>query len=285
MSIFLASAPTTFGIAVYPPGATFGPRHLRDWELVWLIEGDALYERDGEVHAAREGSMVLCRPGATDSFYWDTKRRTRHGYFHFLIDQAPATWPAPETWPLVRATDENDILRPLFRHLLTWAAQGDKTACQISLMHIIAAFVTGETSIGEVSGRALPEPVMRALQFIQERLENAPEQKIELPGIARAACVTPEHLCRLFKAEGQPSPVETVRLLRLDRAMTLLARSNYSVAEIACLCGFADAFHFSRRFKEVYGESPSQLRRAVQNGATPPLSPLTRTVHTSISDR
>ncbi len=281
----MVSPPTTFGIAVYPAGATFGPRHLRDWELVWLIEGDAQYECNGVVCEACEGSMVLCRLGARDFFRWDTKRRTRHGYFHFLIQQTPNLWPAPENWPSVRATEENDILRPLFRHLLRWAASGDQTACQIALAHLIAAFVTGESAIGEVNGRQLSDPVTRALQFMRTRLENAPEHKIDLPEIARAACVTPEHLCRLFKAEGQKSPAETVRLLRLDRAMTLLARSNYSIAEIARLCGFADAFHFSRRFKEVYGQSPSQLRRAVQNGATPPLSPLTRTLRASISDR
>jgi transcriptional regulator GlxA family with amidase domain len=75
-----------------------------------------------------------------------------------------------------------------------------------------------------------------------------------------------------------------VRLARLDRAATLLARSNYSVAEIARMCGFGDAFHFSRRFKAAYGQSPLQMRRALQNGATPPLSPLTRTFRASISD-
>lgn len=145
----------------------------------------------------------------------------------------------------------------------------------------MAAFVSGQSAVGALKGRILPEPVERALQFIQSSLENAPDVSLSLAEIAEAACVTPEHLCRLFKAEGQASPVETLRLMRLDRAMTLLSRSNYSIAEIARLCGFADAFHFSRRFKETYGQSPSELRRNVQSGATPPLSPLVRA---SISD-
>jgi transcriptional regulator GlxA family with amidase domain len=145
----------------------------------------------------------------------------------------------------------------------------------------VAAFVSGQSAVGALKGRILPEPVERALQFIQSSLENAPDVSLSLAEIAEAACVTPEHLCRLFKAEGQASPVETLRLMRLDRAMTLLSRSNYSIAEIARLCGFADAFHFSRRFKETYGQSPSELRRNVQSGATPPLSPLVRA---SISD-
>lgn len=277
----LVSAPTHFGVATYPAGASFGPRRLRDWELVWLIEGDAVYEQDGHKTPAPEGSILLCRPHATDFFQWDTQKRTRHGFFHFLIHQTPTSWPTPESWPLVRETSESDILRPLFRHLLTWAGHGDEPACQIALAHLIATFVTGQSAIGALKGHVLAEPVERALQFIQSSLENAPDVNLSLAEIAEAAHVTPEHLCRLFKTEGQASPVETLRLMRLDRAVTLLSRSNYSIAEIARLCGFADAFHFSRRFKETYGQSPSQLRRNVQNGATPPLSPLVRA---SISD-
>ena len=29
------------GIAGYPPGATFGPRLLYDFEFIWIIEGSA----------------------------------------------------------------------------------------------------------------------------------------------------------------------------------------------------------------------------------------------------
>jgi transcriptional regulator GlxA family with amidase domain len=184
----------------------------------------------------------------------------------------------------VRATDENDILRPLFRHLLTWAGKGDATAIQIALAHLVAAFVIGESAIAAVPSQSVPDPVARALDWMQTRLEDDPAAAISLHELSRAACVTPEHLCRLFKAAGQAAPVETVRLARLDRAATLLARSNYSVAEIAQMCGFGDMFHFSRRFKAVYGQSPLQMRRAVQNGATPPLPRLLRTFRTSISD-
>ena len=64
--------------------------------------------------------------------------------------------------------------------------------------------------------------------------------------------------------------METVRLARLDRAATLLARSNYSIGEIAAMCGFASPFHFSRRFKESYGEPPRALRDRVRAGAVSP---------------
>jgi AraC-like DNA-binding protein len=263
-----------WGIATYPAGATFGPRRMTDWEFVWLIEGDAEYSWGTQTVGAPENSIVLCRPGATDLFKWDTRRRTRHGFFHFDVEPWPQGWPPSDDWPLVRLPGADDIMPVLFRHILTWSGHGNALHRNIAIMHLLMTFWSGETTTRDAVPDALPEAVQRALRFIAQHMEEKPEVPLPLPEIARAACVSPEHLCRVMKSATGHSPLETVRLARLDRAVTLLARSNYSVSEIATLCGFASAFHFSRRFKETYGQSPRAARHAVRNGATPPLSRL-----------
>lgn len=268
--------PQTYGVATYPPGATFGPRPLRDWEFVWVIEGDARYRWNRDLVAAPEGSVVLCRPPATDFFFWDEKKRTRHGFFHFDLQGVPAAWPDVSQWPLVRLPEEGDILRPLFRHLLTWIGRGDALQCQLTMANLLAAFLSGDTALGDVPHEALPPPVERAWNYVHARLEDEPHADIPLAVLADVACVTPPYLCRLFKTATGWSPGEMVRLARLDHAAVLLARSNYSVGEIALLCGFASPFHFSRRFKAAFGHSPTDLRRAILAGAAPPTSRLLR---------
>ncbi len=268
--------PTAYGVATYPPGATFGPRKMRDFEFVWVIEGEVEY-RWGTRHVdVPPGSVVLCRPGAVDFFRWDPHRRTRHGYFHFDILTAPRDWPAAERWPLVRNTAESGILPPLFRHLLTWAGRGDALQCRLTMATLLRAFLTGETAMGDVPHEALPEAVERVYAYLHTRLEDDPAVVLDLAELANVACVTPEHLCRLFTAATGRSPMETVRLARLDRAAVLLARSNYAVSDIAALHGFASPFHFSRRFREAFGRSPRALRQAIRSGATPPTPRLLR---------
>ncbi len=272
-----------FAVATYPPGASYGPRILRNWEFVWMLEGDAVYRRADQSVDAPVGSLVLCRPGATDFFRWDPGRSTRHAYFHFELNgQFPSAWPAQEDWPQVRTpSDETDLLRPLFRNLMTWGNQGDPIQRQFIALGLLAAFITGESESGtlrDLSRPRLPEPVERALAFIASQLDTAPGVPLSLGEIAESAFVTPEHLCRLFKSATGSSPSETVRRARLDRSVTLLCRSNYTVAEIASLCGFASPFHFSRRFKEEFGRSPRALREAVASGEiTAPLSRHTQT--------
>jgi len=254
-----------FHVATYPPGATYGPRQMHNWEFVWMLEGDASYTRDGESVAAPEGSIVLCRPGAQDAFRWDPARRTRHAYFHFeLTGDSPPEWPPQAAWPVVRlpaSGDTGHTLIALFRQLLSHGHHGDSLQIRLTALTLLATFVRA----GAPDTRAeppLPEAVSLIQTYIIQRLDQDPTTPISLTEMAAAACISPQYLCRLFRAATGRTPAETVILQRLERARTLLLRSNYTVAEIAELSGFASPFHFSRRFKDIYGLSPRGLRQS-----------------------
>jgi AraC-like DNA-binding protein len=264
------SPPTYHGFAIYPPGATYGPRLLKDYEFVWMIEGDAEYTWNQTHVTAPAGSILLCRPGATDFFRWDRTGRTRHGYIHFNIEALPEDWPPPQEWPLVRQMPEDDIVRPLMRHLLTWTQKADPRQSRLAVAYLLSVFVSGQTGTGRIAGATWPQAVERACAFLYHVLEQEPARPIRLADLAAAAHVSPEHLCRLFGATLGYSPIEVVRLARLEYAAGLLARTNYSVTEISALCGFATPYHFSRLFRKAYGQPPTLFREAVLAGLQPP---------------
>lgn len=269
-------------IAIYPPGATFGPRQMRDFEFVWLLEGDAEYSFEvwDESHsvALPQGTLLLCQPGRRDHFIWDKTRRTRHGFFHFELMERRAPWPEPDSWPATRPLIEGDLLSTLTKQLVNWSASGFGPQRDLMASLLLAAFITGETQAGEVPHQRPPDAVERALAYIYARLEEDAAAPLTLEAIARAAYVTPEHLCRVFKSATGHSPLETVRLARLDRAALLLSRSNFPVAEVAHLTGFASPFHFSRAFKAAYGLSPRELQQSVAAGNATPLPKLLTTL-------
>lgn len=262
------SAPRSGGVALYPPGATFGPRRMREWEFVWMMQGDARYRRNEQEAEAPEGSVVLCRPDATDWFEWDTRRETRHAYFHFDVASLPAVWRCVE-WPLARTDAPGDLLIPMFRFLAARINRVDETQAKLTIGAMLAAFLTGDRSTELAGQRAHTTTVTMACDFIRRSLEGDATQPLTLGQVAAAVSVTPEHLCRVFQASVGVSPAKFVRLARLERAASLLAHSNYTITQIAEMCGFASPFHFSRRFKEAYGVAPSHVRDQIRLGAMP----------------
>ncbi|HEX8833018.1 MAG TPA: AraC family transcriptional regulator [Abditibacteriaceae bacterium] len=263
----------------YPAGATYGPRRLLDYEFVWITEGNAEYEHDGETTAAPAGSVILCRKDTVDGFRWDPVRRTRHAFFHFQIHSLPAAWPEPASWPVVRLPHDGDILRPMFEHLLHHGQVGSEFHQRLSIAHLLSAYITTKPDTAAHSNDAWPEAVARAWNYFHHQLEENPAAPIDLAALSKVACVTPEHLCRLFQSTVGFSPLESVRLARLDHAVRLLSRTNYSIAEVARICGFGSPFHFSRSFSAAFGCPPRELRARIRQGEMPPAPRIALSFH------
>jgi AraC-like DNA-binding protein len=267
------------GIADYPPGGVFGPRTLRDWEFVWIIEGQAAWEVDGASHPCPSGSIVLARPGQRDRFVWDAQRPTRHGFVHFSMRDAGLG----RGLPLLRPPGGGSgIVRPLLLHLLwlldarpsTWEALADGALGQaLDVWRADADMVAGE------GGGAMHPLIERVLAHVAQAWRDGRWRPLPLGRLAQAAGVTPAWLIRLFVREVGASPIEALRLLRLDRAAQLLARGEMPVAEVASRSGFADPFHFSRAFRTAYGRSPRAFRGHVAEGGDMPAAPLVRVRH------
>lgn len=282
MSVQILSEYLHGGLVTYPPGTTFGPRVLRDFEIVWIIEGEVVYHYNGQSVETPPGSIVLCQPGFRDAFTWDVTRPTRHGFAHFAIDEPPEDLGPVDQWPVHRMMPDSDICRPLFRYLL--ATLRPVIAPRIrpdpmilrALETMLSAFITGRVEQVYEHDQAYPDPVTRALDMIQQTVARDAAANVSLDDLAAAASVSPEHLCRLFRQTLDVAPMEALRLARLDLAMQLLGRTNLNIEQIADRTGFASPYHFSRRFKDAFGNPPSTWRKRLAEGFAPPASKLLR---------
>lgn len=273
------------GVAVYPPGATFGPRRLEDFEFVWLLQGTAEWRYDLGSIALGLDSLLLGRPGIQDSFIWDRTRPTRHAYLHFeLVGQLPQL-PDPSRWPLVRTLPGDDPLRPLLRYLLDLSQDRSGTHQRITqevLRLLLILFVQGP--LPDRDDELVPAHLDTLLDFVRAAWSPpAPTRALSLRDLAAGACISTGYLSRLFHRHCGIGPVAAFELLRLARAATLLVRSNLSVAAVAQDCGFANPYHFSRRFHRVYGQPPGRYRHA--SPRVQPTEPLAQAGLLALSDR
>lgn len=271
----------TGGIAYYQPGDVLPRRTLRDFEFVWIIAGDIVWHCDGKEHQVGPDSVILCRPGMSDSFTWDTRSRTRHAFFHFNLQHLTADWPAPETWPIIAAMPADDPVRPMFRHILSrWCHRDDRSVQTPppAIARLVLAMIDCYLSLGEVgrrtASRQLPEPVQRVIDAVFAKLMRGRHEPMTLDQLAKVAKVSPGHLTRLFRQSLGVTPVKAVQYMRLQQAMTLLERSHLNVSQVADRCGFATPYHFSRVFTEAYNIPPSRIRARLADGQPRPPSPL-----------
>lgn len=61
------------------------------------------------------------------------------------------------------------------------------------------------------------------------------------------------------------TPSQLILAMKMREARRLLKSGECRVADVADRLGFANPFHFSRRFKSFYRVSPSELRQASEN--------------------
>jgi AraC-like DNA-binding protein len=245
-------------------------RALDNWELVWIIRGRATLTGRPCLELP-VGHLLLLPPQHPHGFDWNPRGITEHGYVHFDLEAVPG---APDVLgraerarglpdvggPVQIAMDEP--LSALCAYLQwlgssqldDWQGPVAVTIGQI-LQHMIAL-----PRPADPTRDALPVPVMDAVQHLRHVWVSPPLRRVSLAELSAVAVVSPAHLNRLFNATFELSVATALEQVRCLRAATLLERTDMSTAEIARQCGFADASHFSHRFREITGSPPRAVR-------------------------
>lgn len=115
-----------------------------------------------------------------------------------------------------------------------------------------------------------PEPQSRPpawLSRVEELLRERNADRIGVGELADAVGVHPAHVARVFRARHGISVGEYARRLRLERAATLVARTDTPLAVVARQAGFADQSHFTRVFKQRVGVTPARYRAETRRAA------------------
>ena len=109
--------------------------------------------------------------------------------------------------------------------------------------------------------------VQSRLGFANEKLiaavsmmEDASEDPRPVHRIAADVELSPRQLERLFAKYLRTTPARYYLDLRLARARMLLLETTRPILDVAVACGFASASHFSRCYRALYGQRPSDER-------------------------
>jgi AraC-like DNA-binding protein len=259
-----------FGEVLYAPGGVCGPRFQRDYQLVVLHRGELDLHLDGKRIRIAAPQGILLSPRHREHFVFSPNHETHH------------------SWCSIDAGAVPERLRRLFRlsckptlvnshtHLLMelgkaiyFSGQPDLDIENSFYLNLGLALLTGHTLHFQTDiGVATPgeQALSCAKQFILKEFGRS----LTLEDLTTAANVSKPQLMKLFRNFIGTSPIQYLYEQRLCAAAEKLAHTGLPIKEIAQNCGFANEFHFSRKFKDVYGKNPRAWRLQEWSGTEKP---------------
>ena len=98
----------------------------------------------------------------------------------------------------------------------------------------------------------------RALRLIADGSMD----ELGVRGLARVLRITPRHLHRELVARVGAGPLQLARTRRAQTARLLIDRTAMPLTEVAMAAGYASIRQFNASVREVFGQTPSGLRRS-----------------------
>lgn len=254
---------TVIGDILYAPGGACGPRIQHDYQLVVIHQGSLDLTLDDETIQIAEGQGILLSPGHREYFAFSDDQETHHSWCAIHpralsqeVKQQFRTFRGPIPFAGRMQTLLEMSRRPQFTSVPEEPLQaGFYLGLGLALMCDFASAVKE----GRRSNSATEEVLAKMEKFIWNELASP----VSLHDIARAVGVSRQHLLKVCRTHKKPTPMTQLYAARLEAATDLLRRTGLPMGVVAEKCGFISMFHFSRKFKEAYGESPAAWRRAL----------------------
>lgn len=188
--------------------------------------------------------ISYCCPESMEQLYFHVTLTNLEGFD--ILTNIPKVCQLPCSWELLHklkqlyvSQDYCDLLE--FKNLVTKNV--------IDCLH--------STKMSPITTKSYSQEVLQAISYVQ----NNVNLQLTTNQIAQAVFTSPNRLHKIFKAETGMTIGAYLDRLVLFRATQLLKDPKLPIGEISRQLGFCDQYYFSRRFKNQFGQTPSEFRK------------------------
>ncbi|RPD41177.1 chromate resistance protein ChrB domain-containing protein [Chitinophaga barathri] len=180
---------------------------------------------------------------------------------HDISAQASGLW-AISAGLAYNHKDDHDLLEKgmlIYDALYSWAAhlQQEKHTQQ-PFEHLLLEVFNRFIRSRQEGGKRMPAWAKELKEMIQDHIDT----NLSLKELSKDLDINPSYLSREFsKHFDNLSFGDYIRKQRIEKAIQLMADPSYSLTDIGYLTGFSDQSHFTRIFKKITGDNPSQYRK------------------------
>ncbi|KQU92970.1 helix-turn-helix domain-containing protein [Devosia sp. Root105] len=239
------------------------PDGVGDWLLILTITGAGRFGHVGGELISGPGDWVLIRPGTLHDYAvapaaagWELLWVHFHPRAHWLewLD-----WPAIAPGLMLLRPDPPKAAERF--HEVHRLLHGDLRQREAFAMHALEGLLLECDLMNPLAATSHYDArVRRAMDYLDGNLAS----KVLLDDVAAAVGLSSSRLAHLFTAETGQSVQRYLEMRRMQRASELLARTGFSVLQIAETVGFDSQFYFSQRFKRWTRQSPLAFRQSLR---------------------
>jgi len=264
--------------------------NTHDYYEVSLLVGESTVQFAGQVLQLKKQALVFSSPNTPQK--WEHKNSVRHGYscifnkalFYQHGDIAKYSVFRPEGNHVFELTDQQvNLLNKVYEQMLEdneseYPGKNESIRlCVSELIHF--ALRMAPTTIGAGQPISAPQRIFAVfmelieVQFPTDYSYNS--IRLRSPKeFAERLNVHVRHLNKVVKKVADKTTSQLINERTMQEAKMLLSQTNWTVAKIAFVLGFAEANHFSVSFKKHVQLTPLKFREA---GAE--FSPMTNLVN------
>lgn len=160
---------------------------------------------------------------------------------------------------LRKAVEENNIDPYLLDSISEHFAKKIEKSNKIDLINNIFEEMINEycNLVNEYKTKGYSKLVSDTINYIKLSFKY----EISLSIIADELFVHPTHLSKKFKEETGKTVSEYINEIRVKEAKMMLKTTEFKIEDIAYYVGYNDKKYFSKVFKKIYNQSPSDYRK------------------------
>ena len=106
----------------------------------------------------------------------------------------------------------------------------------------------------------------RRLEQAREIIHDQFSESLTIKKVAEKVSLHPVYLARAFRKKYKLTIGKYVRNLRVQKACFEILSSDKTLSQISLECGFFDQSHFSRTFKQIVGQTPTDFKKNFLKG-------------------
>ncbi len=236
------------------------PHWHEHMELIYVLEGEAIFEVNQMEVCARKGDFIVANSNDLHSIYC-TGKQLRDLVIIFEMDKISKTLAGKNALFQSYIQDDEIIagyIESLCEEFMEKKAES-RLMCK-GLVCMLIAHLTRHHAVAILEEKNMVKRAKRLerINVVLDYMEKHYAESISNKEFAQLIHVSENHFYYLFKEIVGLAPHQYINELRLKKAMNLLVNTDSTLTEVAEQTGFADYNNFGRKFKEYYGYPPSK---------------------------